>query len=63
MTLETAISVMKYNKELLGLPNGQGSRWSSNANTVACDVAIEIMEKELKAREKEIDEWNMRPRF
>ena len=44
--IEKAIKIMKYNKHLLGFPE-QGETWKECANTIACDIAISALEKQL----------------
>lgn len=46
MTLEQAIRTMKYNKEILGQPD-QGHGFRADANTIACDIACDIMQREV----------------
>ena len=46
MKIEKAIETMKYNKHLLGLTE-QGETWKECANTIACDMAIEELKKQL----------------
>lgn len=41
-----AMKIMKYNKRLLGLPD-QGEAWRENSNTIACDLAISALEKQI----------------
>ena len=48
MNIEKAIETMEYNKHLLGLPE-QGETWKENANTIACDLAISALEKQLSS--------------
>jgi hypothetical protein len=48
MELSEAIKIMEYNKYILGLPE-QGNTWRENGNTIACDLAIELMQNKLDA--------------
>ena len=50
MTIEQAISQMEYNRHILGLPY-QGDTWRPNANTIACDLALEAL-REKQERSK-----------
>lgn len=56
MKIEKAIEIMKYNKHLLGLPE-QGETWKENANTIACDLAISALEKQIPKKPTEHYNW------
>lgn len=45
MEIDKAIETMKYNRYILGLPE-QGHTWKANANTIACDMAIAVLERQ-----------------
>ena len=50
MTIEQAINQIEYNRHILGLPY-QGYTWRPNANTIACDLALEAL-REKQERDK-----------
>ena len=53
MKLEKAIEIMKENREILGT-QGQSGRFTENANTIACKIAIEAIENQVMRKGKEI---------
>ena len=56
MEIEKAIEILQHHKRVFGLPE-QGSKWKPNADTIACDVAIQALEKQAGKRpESEYDD-------
>lgn len=51
MKIEEVLKTMERNKHLLGLPD-QGDTWRQNANTIACDMAISALEKQIPKEPK-----------
>ena len=51
MTEEKAIKILEHTKRNCGLPE-QGDTWKSNAETIALDMAIQALEKQVAIKPK-----------